>query len=164
MNLLGPISPLPTPTLIPDLQPAGDTNIVTGFIVVIAVNLLFIGGFYLYNWLRAIKQGYPLEKQIEDALLPYLHGIIAGAFEESQQELSKIEDAIDNADKAELAAKLYDLLPETIAGYDIAFLQSIFTVEQFTEIFLRAYHSAKEYYVDHKGRFTELFDAWNTGK
>lgn len=138
-------------------------DLLTGAIIIVGTMAVFVLGYLLYNWLEAKKQGYPLEERIENALLPYLHGIIVGAFEESQAELEDIEDTIENVDKEELAKKLYDLLPDEIAGFSVQIIQSIFTVEQFTDMFLRVYKEVKTYYVAKKGTFLELFEQW-TGK
>lgn len=138
-------------------------DLLTSAIIIVGTMAVFVLGYLLYNWLGAKKQGYPLEERIENALLPYLHGIIVGAFEESQAELEDIEDTIENVDKEELAKKLYDLLPDEIAGFSVQIIQSIFTVEQFTDMFLRVYKEVKTYYVAKKGTFLELFEQW-TGK
>lgn len=138
-------------------------DVLTGAIVIVGLMVVFLLGYLAYNFFSTKKQGYPLEERIENALLPYLHGIIVGAFEESQSELEDIEDAIENVDKEELARKLYDLLPDEIAGFSTQIIQSIFTVEQFTDMFLRVYKEVKIYYVAKKGTFLELFEKW-TGK
>lgn len=129
-------------------------------IVIVFLTLVFVVLTLVYEWLSSKKQEYFLEEQIEAALLPYIHSLIVAAFEETFESVETIEERIEALDKAKLAAKIYDLLPETILGYDIAFVQTIFTEEQFLEMFYNAYDSAKEYYVGHKDKFCTLFEDW----
>lgn len=123
--------------------------------------LFFVMLFLLFRWMTGKNQGYPLEEEIENALQPYLHSLIVGAFEETFENLETIEEQIQALDKTALASRIYGLLPEQVGQYDTSFLKSVLTEEQFLELFNNAYESAKSYYVEYKGKFAALFNEWN---
>lgn len=132
---------------------------ITGLIVLAALTLFAAIGVLVYNFFSK-DNGYPAESEIEKALMPYLYGLIVGAFEESISEVGEIEDFVNSIDKSALAIKVYDMLPQEIAGKDISFLWSVMTEEQFSKMFSNAFEKAKELYLLKKGKFLELFENW----
>ena len=150
-------SPLPTPT-IGDLPPVnGGANSIELWLVVAGAGLVLVLAILLYQFLRK-EQGYPLEKELESVLMPYLHTLILGAFEEATEGLEVVEGRIESLDKEELAERVYNLLPSKIAGYDISLIKSVFTEEQFEQMFFNAYDQVREYYYEHKDKFVDLFE------
>ena len=149
-------SPLPTPT-IGGLPPVnGGASSIEVWLVISGGFLILVLAMLLYQFLKK-EQGYPLEKEVESVLMPYLHALILGAFEEASEGLELVESRIENLNKEELAERVYALLPEKIGSYDISLIKTIFTEEQFEQMFFNAYEHAREHYYEHKDKFVELF-------
>lgn len=150
-------SPLPTPTAT-GLPPVnGGANSISLWFVIGGGFLVLALAILLYQFFKK-EQGYPLEKELESVLMPHLFALILGAFEEATEGLDVVEGRIENLDKVELAERIYGLLPNKIADYDTSLIKTIFTEEQFEQMFLNAYEQVREYYLERKGDFVNLFE------
>lgn len=115
----------------------------TNYVVLLLVGLVLsglslIGLFYLVRNLLLKEQGYPNEKEIEDALKPFAVAAIQGAYKVSESILEQFEQTLSGADKKKIADNTYAMLPTkvTIKGkeYDITVIKKVITKERWSAL------------------------------
>ena len=73
-----------------------------------------VGLAKLVQWLLSGEQGYPGEAEIEAALLPFVVQAIIGAYKVSEGAVDQFKERLRGVDKADIARRVYELLPDTI--------------------------------------------------
>jgi len=121
---------------------------------------LFALGIVFLPRLAGEKQGYPLEAQIEAALLPYLFNAIAIAYKTSERAVDDLETRLKGQDKAAIAQEVYKLLPDQIGGHEITLIKSLIPPERFTQLVQDAFDRFDRFALEHQTRFDELYEAW----
>ena len=114
----------------------------------------------LYPRLRSEKQGYPLEAEIEAALLPFIFQGICSAYRLSEKSMDEIQLRIRGADKKKIAAEVYGLLPDRIGKIEITIVRKYVSQERFEQIIQDTFNNFDGFYEGHQARFRELFDKW----
>jgi len=115
---------------------------------------------WLYPKLRAEKQGYPLEAQIEAALLPIIFEAICAAYRLSEAAVDAGMDRIRGADKKAIADTVYALLPDKVGDFDLSLVKAIITRERFEVLVQDAFDRFDRFYIEHKSHFDEEFEKW----
>lgn len=114
----------------------------------------------LYNWLQSKRQGYPLEAQIEAALLPIIFQGICAAYRLGEKAVDEGYDRLRGADKKAIADSIYAMLPDKIGDFDLALVKSVITRERFEQLVQDVFDRFDRFYVEHKAHFDELFEEW----
>jgi hypothetical protein len=121
---------------------------------------VFALGVVLYPKLKSEKQGYPLEVEIEAALLPFIFNGICSAYRLSERSMDEIQRRIQGADKKKLAAEIYALLPSRIGNYEITIVKHYVTQEHFEKMLQDRFNSFDFFFEERQGKFQELFEKW----
>jgi hypothetical protein len=69
----------------------------------------------VYRYLKYNIQGYPLENEVEAALLPYLYGAMMTAYRASERLMDSVSERLHGVDKSKLARRMYYLLPNSVS-------------------------------------------------
>lgn len=134
-------------------------------IVILLVGLLVgAGGVALGVWalprLRNEEQGYPLEVQIEQALLPLAFQGICTAYRLSEWAMDRLETRWSGVDKKRVADALYDLMPDNVAGFPLEIIKAFVTRERFSEIVQAAFARFDRDFVAFQGLYEQTFNEW----
>jgi len=113
-----------------------------------------------YNWLQSKRQGYPLEAQIEAALLPIIFQGICAAYRLGERAVDEGYERLRGADKKLIADSIYAMLPDKIGNFDLTLVKSIITRERFEQLVQNVFDTFDRFYVEHKAHFDELFEEW----
>lgn len=127
--------------------------------LVAGAGVLYLG-IRFFPSLATKEQGYPMEKQIEDALLPHIFNAISSGYRLSEQAMDDIRVRIRGADKARIAKEVYALLPQKIGNFDISFVKQVIGEEKFAQMVQQAFNHFDEFYGEHQDRFDELYEEW----
>lgn len=121
---------------------------------------LFALGVVLFPKLVREKQGYPLEAQIEAALLPHVFNAIAIAYRTSERAMDELRVRLKGGDKAAIAREVYRLLPDQIGGFDITLVKNLIPLERFADLVQDAFDRFDRFAMEHNDRFDELYEEW----
>jgi len=111
-------------------------------------------------WLRTKRQGYPLEEQLEQALLPYAFSAICAAYRLSEWAMDETGRRMHGIDKRKLAAELYARLPDRIGKFDITDVKRLITPDRFAAIVQTAFDQFDGVFLHAQGHYQSLFQAW----
>ena len=114
----------------------------------------------LYTWLKTRQQGYPLEAQIEQALLPIIFEGICAAYRLGEQAVDEGFERLKGADKKAIADSIYSMLPDKVGEYDLTLVKRIITKERFEQLVQDVFDRFDRFYIEHKAHFDELFEEW----
>ena len=138
-----------------------DQNALTMVLVGVAVASGLIAlGVVLYPKLRNEKQGYPLEAEIEAALLPFIYHGICSAYLINEQCMDEIQGRLKGIDKKALAASVYSKLPNDIKGHDISIVKHYVTQARFEVLVQNTFDNFDEFFQLHRSHFENLFNEW----
>lgn len=119
-------------------------------------------GVVLYPRLKNEKQGYPLEAEIESALLPFIFNGICSAYRINEQCMDEVQRRLRGVDKKALAATVYRRLPNEIKGHDVSIVKHFVTEARFEVLVQNAFDNFDEFFLLHKSHFENLFDEWKS--
>ena len=117
-------------------------------------------------WLKNRKQGYPLEAEVEAALLPYLFSGICGAYRVSEWAMDRAGRRLRGADKQAIAAAIYRLLPDSIPApgnrgrFDLTLVKRLVPPERFAQLVEDTFDRFDALFALGQSRYQELFQAW----
>ncbi|MGD2205592.1 MAG: hypothetical protein PVH17_02325 [Anaerolineae bacterium] len=115
---------------------------------------------YLYPKLKTEEQGYPLEAQIEAALLPLVFEAICSAYRMSEQAVDDVGARIRGLDKKKIADSIYRMLPDKIGDFELTLVKNIIPQERFEQLVQDAFDRFDRFFIEHQRHFDELFEAW----
>ena len=121
---------------------------------------LFALGVVLFPKLAREQQGYPLEAQIEAALLPQIFNAISIGYKTSERAVDDLRVRIRGQDKAAIANEVYKLLPDRIGDYDITLVKSLIPPDRFAQLVQDAFNRFDRFALEHQARFDELYEDW----
>jgi hypothetical protein len=121
---------------------------------------LFALGIVLFPKLAKEEQGYPLEAEIEAALLPHIFNAISVAYKTSERAVDDVQTRLRGADKAAIAKEVYKMLPDQIGGYDITTIKSIVGPDRFTQLVQDGFDRFDRFFVEHRAHFDKLYEEW----
>lgn len=133
---------------------------VVALILFMIMATFFVAGVVLYPRLKNERQGYPLEAEIEAALLPVLYRAIIGAYRVSEAAVDKGYERMSGLDKKAIADAFYELLPERIGGIDIGVIKSVVSQERFSEMVEGVFAEFDTFFGVHRQRFDGLVAEW----
>lgn len=122
-------------------------------------SLVALGGWLLPK-LKSEEQGYPLEAQIEAALLPLAFQAICAAYRLSEQAMDEVGERLHGLDKKAIADQLYDLLPEQIGKFPLHLVKHLVSRERFEQLVQDAFARFDRDFVAFGDRYAELFAQW----
>jgi hypothetical protein len=138
-----------------------DQNVlITTLASITAIAILFALGVFLYPRLKNAKQGYPMEAEIEAALLPLIFNGISAAYRLNEKALDQAEGAIKGADKKKIADSIYGMLPEKIGRFDVAQIKGTISQERFEQMVQDTFEKFDNFFAGHQKQFDELFEKW----
>ncbi len=142
-------------------------RLVLEIIVNIVVPMLFgavvtLVGVIVLPVLKNKDQGYPGEREIESAVLPFAFQAICGAFKMSERAADELGETMDGIDKKKVADAAYDLLPDTLNGIPVGVIKLVISREKFAELVEDAYSYFKLFYDAQIGTYNRLFEEWKT--
>jgi len=117
-------------------------------------------GVWALPKLRNEVQGYPLEVQIEAALLPLAFEGICAAYRVSEMSMDELGERLRGADKKRIADLLYDMLPDSVGGFPLMVIKSMVSRERFGEIVEAAFAQFDRRFIEHRARYEQLFEEW----
>lgn len=120
---------------------------------------LFALGILLWPRLRQ-AQGYPLEAQIEAALMPLLFEAICAAYRTSEKAIDQGYERLGGLDKKRIADSIYAMLPDQIGGYDLTLVKQLIPPERFEQLVQDAFNRFDRFYVEHSEHFDRMFEEW----
>lgn len=121
---------------------------------------VFAIGVRFFPQLSKQKQGYPMEEQIEQALLPHVFNAINAAYKVSEKAVDDIEVRIRGADKATIAKEVYKLLPNEVGGHDIAKIKSMIGEDRFANLIQTSYQQFDQFFDQHRSHFDQMYEEW----
>ena len=130
------------------------------FVGLAATSGIFALLVVLYPKLKGETQGYPLEAIIEPLLLPIIYEAICAAYRMSEQAMDELGERIKGLDKKAIADTIYTMLPDEIAGYDIALIKAVISQERFEQLVQDAFNRFDNFYKTHQRHFDEQFEEW----
>ena len=127
----------------------------------IAISFLaFAGLLILYNWLQGKKQGYPMEAEIEAALLPIIFQGICAAYRLGERAVDEGYERLRGADKKAIADSIYAMLPDKVGDFDLTLVKRVIPKERFEELVQDVFDRFDRFYKEHKAHFDDLFEEW----
>lgn len=114
----------------------------------------------LYRRLAGQTQGYPMEAQIEAALMPLLYQAICSAYRLSEQAVDEGYERLKGVDKKAMAERAYAMLPDKIGDYDLTLVKQLIPPDRFTELVQDAFDRFDRFYIEHREHFDKEFEAW----
>ena len=114
----------------------------------------------LYPKLKTEEQGYPLEAQIEAALLPLMFEAICSAYRLSEQAVDEVGARIRGMDKKRIADSIYRMLPDKVGDFDLSLVKSVIPQERFEALVQDAFDRFDRFFIEHQAHFDELFEQW----
>lgn len=121
---------------------------------------LFALGMILYPKLANEQSGFPLEADVEAALLPFLFKAINLAEKQSVRSFEEFEVRMHGVDKAKLANDVYDMLPDKIGNHSISLVKTIVPRERFAQLVKDAYERMDNFAIQHEKRFEKAYEEW----
>ena len=118
----------------------------------------------LYPKLKGETQGYPMEAIVEPLLLPIIYEAICAAYRISEQAMDEIGERVRGLDKKVIADTVYAMLPDEIAGYDIAVVKAVVSQERFEQLVQDAFNRFDRFYKTHRDHFDEQFEEWKNSQ
>ena len=115
------------------------------------------------SWLQEqlnVEQGYPLEAQIEEALLPLVFEAICSAYRMSEQAVDDVGARIRGLDKKKIADSIYRMLPDRVGDHDLTLVKNIIPQDRFVVLVQDAFDRFDRFFIQHQRHFDELFEAW----
>jgi hypothetical protein len=138
-----------------------DQNAWTMLLVGIALSCgLFALGVVLYPKLKAEKQGYLFEAEIEAALLPIIFQGICSAYRLSEKSVDDIHQRIRGVDKKKIADSIYGMLPDKVGVFEVVLVKRIVSRERFEQLVQDAFNRSDRFFVEHQAHFDDLFERW----
>jgi hypothetical protein len=130
-------------------------------LAVVAICLSVVAaGVTFYPRLKREQQGYPLETQIEAALLPLVFQGICSAYRLSEQAMDEVHVRMQGADKKKLADSIYAMLPDKIGEYDLAAVKALIPPDRFAQLVQDGFNRFDRFFVEHQEHFAGQFEAW----
>ena len=115
---------------------------------------------YLYPKLKTETQGYPLEAQIEAALLPLVFEAICSAYRMSEQAVDDVGERIRGLDKKKIADSIFRMLPDQIGDFELTLVKNLIPQERFERLVQDAFDRFDRFFIQHQQHFEDLFEAW----
>jgi hypothetical protein len=133
-------------------------------ILVLAGIAISAGAFALGVWgypkLKREEQGYPLEAEVEAALLPVIYDGICAAYRVSEIGMDEVQRRLSGLDKKQVADSIYRMLPDEIGGYDLTLIKRLVPPERFEQIVQDGFDRFDRFFVEHRAHFDLLFEQW----
>jgi hypothetical protein len=133
-------------------------------ILVLAGIAISAGAFALGVWgypkLKQEKQGYPLEAEVEAALLPVIYDGICAAYRVSEIGMDEVQRRLSGLDKKQVADSIYRMLPDEIGGYDLTLIKRLVPPERFEQLVQDGFDRFDRFFVEHRAHFDQLFEQW----
>ena len=126
--------------------------VVGGLLVVLAIKFL--------PALKRERQGYPLEAQVEAALLTFVFQGICAGYRVSEMAMDELGTRLRGADKKAIANVIYDLLPADIAGFPLEIVKSLVTRKRFAELVQDAFDRFDAGYTQFQAEYEEAYHEW----
>jgi hypothetical protein len=140
-----------------------DQNSWITFLIGIAVTAgLFALGIVLYPKLKAAQPASAFEAAVEAALLPIIYQGICAAYRLNEMSLNQLHQAIEGANKKQVADSIYAMLPDKIGDHDLSLVKRIVSRERFEQLVQAAFDRFDRFYVEHQAHFDDLFKKWQT--
>jgi len=125
----------------------------------LGAGLVALGAWALPR-LKNETQGYPYEARIEAALVPVIFSGICAAYRVSEWAVDELGERLTGLDKKRIADHLYSLLPDEIAGFDIAVIKRAVPPERFEELVQDVFDRFDRHFIQFADRYEELFEEW----
>jgi hypothetical protein len=133
-------------------------------ILVLAGIAISAGAFALGIWgypkLKKEQQVYPLEAEVEAALLPVIYDGICAAYRVSEIGMDEAQRRLSGLDKKQIADSIYRMLPDEIGGYDLTLIKRLVPPERFEQLVQDGFDRFDRFFVEHCAHFDELFERW----
>ena len=130
-------------------------------LAVVAIGLSVVAaGAAFYSKLKREQQGYPIEADIEAALLPVIFQGICSAYKLSEQALDEVQLRLEGDDKKKIADSIYAMLPDQVDGYDLTLIKRLVPPERFEQLVQDGFDRFDRFFVEHRAHFNSLFEAW----
>jgi hypothetical protein len=133
-------------------------------ILVLAGIAISAGAFALGVWgypkLKREEQGYPLEAEIEAALLPVIYDGICSAYRISEIGMDEVQRRLSGLDKKKVADSIYKLLPDNLGGYDLTLIKRLVPPERFEQLVQDGFDRFDRFFVEHRAHFDQLVEQW----
>lgn len=130
------------------------------FVGIAVASALFALGIILYPKLKSERQGYPLEAEIEAALLPLIFKGVCAAYRLSEKGVDDIQLRIKGVDKKKIADTVYRMMPEKIGLFEITLVKRVVTQERFETLVQNVFDNFDAFFVEHQKHFDDLFEKW----
>ncbi len=104
--------------------------------------------------------GYPLEAEVEAALLPAIYDGICAAYRVSEIGMDEVQRRLSGLDKKQIADSIYRMLPDEIGGYDLTLIKRLVPAERFEQLVQDGFDRFDRFFVEHRAHFDQLFEQW----
>ncbi len=137
-----------------------DNGLIALGVVLIASIAVVVLGVVYFPKLKNERQGYPLEAEVEAALLPVLYQAICAAFRLQEQCQETLQTRLAGVDKKAFALVAYRLLPEKVGNFDLTLVKALVPPERFEQLVQDAFDRFDRFWVEHQAAFDAAFEAW----
>jgi hypothetical protein len=120
----------------------------------------FALGVWGYPKLKKEQQGYPLEAEVEAALLPVIYDGICAAYRVSEIGMDEVQHRLSGLDKKQVADSIYRMLPDEIGGYDLTLIKRLVPAERFEQLVQDGFDRFDRFFIEHRAHFDQLFEQW----
>jgi len=117
-------------------------------------------GTHFLPLLKAKKQGYAYEEEIEAAILPVVYQAIASAYKMSEFAMDELGERLNGAEKQKFALAVYDMLPPRIGRFPVGIFKTLIGPEQFASLVQIAFDQFMTFYNQRHGDYVDLWDQW----
>jgi hypothetical protein len=104
--------------------------------------------------------GYPLEAEVEAALLPVIYDGICAAYRVSEIGMDEVQRRLSGLDKKQIADSIYRMLPDELGGYDLTLIKRLVPAERFEQLVQDGFDRFDRFFIEHRAHFDQLFEQW----
>ena len=133
--------------------------------------LLVAGGVTLYGWLKRRREAAdpgdvragappPAGAHLYAAHKRFVYDAIFAGFKMSDWALDTLGERLDGIDKKWFADSLYDVLPDQIGRFDLAFVKRLVPREEFARLVQQTYDELRRDWLARQGHWEDLFRDW----
>ena len=137
----------------------GNGLIALGVVLVLCIGAVVLGVVY-YPRLKNEKQGYPLEAQIEEALLPVIYQAICAAFRLQEQCQETLHQRLAGVDKKAFALLAYKWLPDKVGDFDLSLVKAMIGPERFAQLVQDAFDRFDVFWMKNQTGLYQAFQQW----
>jgi len=144
-------------------------DLIVVLVILAAAAAVIAGGAALLPWLRNRRHAvpeqsgagrYPLEAEIEAALIPFVFTGICAAYRVSEWATDEIGHRLAGLDKKAIADQIYTLLPDRIGRFDLTLVKRLVPRERFAVLVQDVFDGLTCHWTQFQSHYAAAFQEW----